>query len=104
MSSAAAPCRQRTGGRDAWGRLHCVSPEPHVPIGGGPDADVGDDYPLERRLVGSYRWQLGRPWECVGHGVTGGQYSVLSLALSSGAHPALLAGTAVGVLRYTGVP
>ena len=84
--------------RDVSGGL----PEHHAM----PMIAAGPGGPVFAGTMGSgiYRWQHGTSWERVGRGLLGGQYIVLSLALTSGAHPTLLAGTSVGVWRYRGTP
>jgi hypothetical protein len=39
-------------------------------------------------------------WRRIGQGLNGGDHTVLGLALTSGPHPVLLAGTVLGVFRY----
>ena len=49
---------------------------------------------------GVYARQGAGPWRRLGRGLSGGAYTVLALAMTSGAHPTLLAGTALGLFRY----
>ena len=85
-----------------WRDVSSGLPEHHAM----PMITAGPGGPVFGGTMGSgvYRWQQGTPWTRVGSGLLGGQYIVLSLALTSGAHPTLLAGTSVGVWRYTGAP
>jgi hypothetical protein len=49
---------------------------------------------------GVYARQGAGPWRRLGRGLSGGAYTVLALAMPSGSHPTLLAGTALGLFRY----
>jgi hypothetical protein len=49
---------------------------------------------------GVYARQGTRSWQRLGRGLSGGGYTVLALAMTSGSHPTLLAGTAPGLFRY----
>jgi hypothetical protein len=49
---------------------------------------------------GVYARHGAGPWRRLGRGLDGGAYTVLALAMTSGAHPTLLAGTALGLFRY----
>jgi hypothetical protein len=49
---------------------------------------------------GVYARQGAGPWRLLGRGLSGGAYTVLALSMTSGSHPALLAGTALGLFRY----
>ena len=49
---------------------------------------------------GVYARQGTGPWRRLGRGLSGGAYTVLALAMTSGSHPTLLAGTALGLFRY----
>jgi hypothetical protein len=50
---------------------------------------------------GVYVRQGAGPWRRLGRGLNGGAYTVLALAMTAGSHPTLLAGTALGLFRYT---
>jgi hypothetical protein len=50
---------------------------------------------------GVYARQGAGPWRRLGRGLNGGAYTVLALAMTAGSHPTLLAGTALGLFRYT---
>jgi hypothetical protein len=49
---------------------------------------------------GVYARQRAGSWQRLGRGLRGGAYTVLALAMTSGSHPTLLAGTALGLFRY----
>ncbi|HWE60316.1 MAG TPA: hypothetical protein VHB98_01265 [Chloroflexota bacterium] len=48
---------------------------------------------------GVYMQQSTGSWIRLGHELSGGEYTSLSLAVAGGAHPALLTGTLPGVFR-----
>jgi hypothetical protein len=49
---------------------------------------------------GVYAKQGTWPWRRLGHGLSGSSYTILSLAMTAGPQPRLLAATARGVFRY----
>ena len=99
LSTMGAGVWARASGGE-WRDVSSGLPEHHAM----PMITAGPGDPVFAGTMGSgvYRWQAGRPWKRVGRGLLGGQYIVLSLTLTSGAHPTLLAGTSVGIWRYTG--
>lgn len=88
---------------DAWQDISAGLPEHHaMPMIAA--HDTGGVAYAGTMGKGVYRWQAGNPWQQLGHDLTGGRYIVLSLALTGNPHPILVAGTGIGVFRYTGAP
>jgi photosystem II stability/assembly factor-like uncharacterized protein len=89
---------ERTGA-GAWREMSSGLPERHaMPLAGS----MGGN-PLFAGTMGYgvYMRKGSDPWRLIGKGLTGPSYIVLALLHEQGRRPALLAGTGVGVYRYT---
>jgi hypothetical protein len=80
-----------------WREVSAGLPERHaMPLTGGTDGTLY----AGTMGYGIYLKRGAEPWQRLGSELTGVDYTVLSLTISGGAQPYLLAGTARGVYRY----
>ena len=86
-------------GTGAWREVSAGLPERHaMPLAG---STGGNPLFAGTMGYGVYMRTGSDPWRLIGKGLTGPSYIVLALLHEEGSRPALLAGTAVGVYRYT---